>query len=78
MGADLVVRQNGRVIVIQCKRCSSPVGVNAVQEILGAKSFYQADETWVVTDSTFTKAARQLAQCAGVRPKILTFRARGH
>jgi restriction system protein len=80
MGADLVVRQNGKVIVIQCKRCSSPVGVNAVQEVLGAKSFYKANEAWVVTDSTFTKAARQLARSARprVRLKILIFRVREH
>lgn len=77
MGADLLVSQNGKTIVIQCKRCSSPVGVSAVQEVLGTKSFYKANEAWVVTDSTFTKAARQLARSARVRLKILIFRVRG-
>jgi restriction system protein len=78
MGADLVVRQNGQVIVIQCKRCSSAVGVKAVQEVLGAKSHYKANEAWVVTDSTFTTAARKLARSAMVHLKILALRVRDH
>lgn len=40
MGADLIIRQNGKAIVIQCKRLSVPVGVSAVQEIHAAKAFY--------------------------------------
>lgn len=76
MGADLIVRQNGKVIVIQCKRYIGSVGLNAVQEVLGAKSFYKAHEAWVITDSTFTAAARRLARSANVRLKILVFRPR--
>lgn len=76
MGADLIVRQNGRVIVIQCKRYAGAVGLAAVQEVLGAKSFYQADEAWVITNSTFTPAARRLARSANVRLKMLVFRPR--
>ncbi|MEO8052352.1 MAG: restriction endonuclease [Acidobacteriota bacterium] len=67
MGADLVVRHNERVIVIQCKRYSGAVGLQAVQEILGAKSFYQAHEAWVITNSTFTDPARMLARSGQVR-----------
>jgi restriction system protein len=74
MGADLIVRQNGKVIVIQCKRYAGAVGLQAVQEVLGAKSFYCADEAWVVTDSTFTEAARNLARSAKVRLKMLVLR----
>jgi HJR/Mrr/RecB family endonuclease len=66
MGADLIVRQKGRVIVIQCKRYSGTVGLQAVQEVLGAKHFYRADEAWVITDSVFTESARKLAESAQV------------
>lgn len=76
MGADLIVRQNGRVIVIQCKRHAGVVGLQAVQEVLGAKSFYEAHEAWVVTDSTFTESARKLARSANVRLKRLILRSR--
>ena len=40
MGADLIVRHNGKVIVVQCKRYGNAVGLQAVQEVLGARSFY--------------------------------------
>jgi restriction system protein len=66
MGADLLVRENGKLVVVQCKRCAGTIGVSAVQEVLGAKSFYKAQEAWVVTDSTFTKAARELRKAPRV------------
>ena len=74
-GADLIVRQDEKpkVIVIQCKRSANAVGVQAVQQVLGAKKFYKANEAWVVTDATFTPAARRLAQSADVRLKRLVW-----
>jgi restriction system protein len=77
MGADLIIRQQGRKIVVQCKRCAGVVGVKAVQEVLGAKSYYRAAEAWVITDSTFTRAAQSLAKKARVRLRMLRFRQRG-
>ncbi|MBV9082774.1 MAG: restriction endonuclease [Acidobacteriaceae bacterium] len=71
MGADLIVHHQSRKIVIQCKRSSNPVGVAAVQEVLGARCFYTAQEAWVVTNATFTDAARRLARTAEVRLKVL-------
>jgi restriction system protein len=74
-GADLIVRQNEkpRVIAIQCKRSATPVGVQAIQEVLGAKNYYRASEAWVVTNADFTLAARKLAQSACVRLKRLVW-----
>jgi restriction system protein len=66
-GADLVLKKNGKKIVAQAKRYSKDVGIKAVQEVIGAKSYYRADEAWVVTNSYFTKAARELAQTGNVR-----------
>ena len=66
-GADLLARKDGRLIVIQAKRYSCPVGNSAVQEVLGALHFYHGDEGWVVSNSTFTPSAKELARRAGVR-----------
>lgn len=66
-GADLVLKKDGNKIVAQAKRYSKDVGIKAVQEVIGAKSYYRADEAWVVTNSFFTKAARELAQKGSVR-----------
>jgi hypothetical protein len=60
-GGDIVVTKGFRTIVIQAKRSKSPVGNKAVQQVVAAKAMYGATETWVVTDSTFTGAARTLA-----------------
>ena len=65
-GADIVVRQ-GRTIVIQAKCYQQSVGNAAVQEVHAAKVHYAADEAWVVTNSTFTRSARELATSTGVR-----------
>ncbi|MFD3447118.1 restriction endonuclease [Microbacteriaceae bacterium 4G12] len=60
-GADLILRKNNKKIIVQAKRYKKNVGISSVQEIVGAKEFYKADETWVVTNSNFTAAARKLA-----------------
>lgn len=61
-GADLIANRDGKTIVIQAKRYTGSVGNKAVQEAASAVSFYGADEGWVITNSTFTKAAKELAQ----------------
>jgi restriction system protein len=60
-GADLLLKKDGKKIVVQAKRYTKDVGIKAVQEVIGAKSYYQAGEAWVVSNSYFTKAARELA-----------------
>lgn len=66
-GADIIARISDQVIVIQTKRSASTVGIRAVQEVAAAKSFYSGTEAWVVTNSSFTEAARELAQKTGVQ-----------
>jgi hypothetical protein len=61
-GADLIACKAGRKVVIQAKRYSGSVGNHAVQEVVGAVSFYSGTEGCVVTNSTFTPSARALAQ----------------
>ncbi|MDH0683423.1 restriction endonuclease [Achromobacter animicus] len=66
-GADLLVSRFGKKIVIQAKNYSGTVGNAAVQEAISAKSFYGCDEAMVVTNSSFTRAAIELAEVASVR-----------
>ena len=60
-GADLVVQKKGMKMVVQAKRYQSRVGIEAVQQILGAKGYYRANRAMVITNSQFTSAARKLA-----------------
>ena len=66
-GADLVLKERGKKIVVQAKRYQSSVGVKAVQEIIPAMNVYGADEAWVVTNSYFTKQALTLAKANRVK-----------
>jgi hypothetical protein len=66
-GADLIAEREGRKIIIQAKRYEGAVGNKAVQEVIGALSYYGGDEGWVVTSSTFTASARALAQKANIK-----------
>jgi len=65
-GADLLAKRDGRTFVIQAKNYSGPVGNSAVQEVHAAIRYYSGDEGWVITNSTFTQAAKDLAQRTGV------------
>ena len=49
------------------KRYTGSVGNKAVQEVRSGVDYYDADEGWVITTSTFTKLARQLAIRTRVR-----------
>lgn len=60
-GGDLVLRKEGVRTVVQAKRYSKAVGVRAVQEVVAAKGYYECHETMVVSNSAYTKQARELA-----------------
>lgn len=66
-GADLVIAKEGKRIVVQAKRHSKNVGINAVQEAQAAIAHYKAQEAWVVSNRGYTKPAIQLADANGVR-----------
>lgn len=66
-GADLILRRGDHKIVVQAKRYAGNVGLDAVQEVAGARAHYKADEAIVVTNSHYTTAARALAKSNNVR-----------
>lgn len=61
-GADLVLKKEPKKIVVQAKRYSNSVGLKAVQEVISSIKMYDATEAWVITNSHFTKAAKELAE----------------
>jgi restriction system protein len=61
-GADLITRKNGVKTVVQAKRYKRSVGLKAVQEAVAAKGMYGCTEAMVVTNSTFTRQAIELAR----------------
>jgi HJR/Mrr/RecB family endonuclease len=65
-GADLIATKDGKKIIVQAKRYEGTVGNKAVQEVLSAVAFYGGDQGWVITNSTFTTSAKQLAQRTGI------------
>jgi restriction system protein len=67
-GVDLIVPDlDGKRVVIQLKRWTGPVGNKAVQATFSGMAHYQANEGWIITTSTFTKSARELARSTRVR-----------
>ncbi len=65
-GADLIAEAGGRRVIIQCKFHARPVGNKAVQEAHAAVGFHAGDHAAVVSNASFTRSARQLAQANGV------------
>tara|TARA_B100000575_G_C23102132_1_gene635899 strand:- start:508 stop:1497 length:990 start_codon:yes stop_codon:yes gene_type:complete len=62
-GADVIVKKHGKKFVIQVKRFSknNSVGVKDINQVIGAKNYYQADKAIVVTTSSFSKPGKELA-----------------
>lgn len=67
-GADLILTNgNGRRLVIQAKRYERTVGVDAIQQVIGAKGYYNAQDAWVITNQDFSEGAKDLAKSTNVR-----------
>lgn len=61
-GIDLIALKNDKKYAIQTKRYSSSVSNTAIQEAVAGKDYYVADYAWVITNSDYTKGAREIAQ----------------
>lgn len=61
-GADLLARKHGEKIAVQAKRAGSKIGNSAIQEIVASLKHYEAQKGIVVTNSGFTKSAKELAK----------------
>lgn len=61
-GGDIVARRDGVTSVLQLKRYQRVLGVEAVQQSVTAKAYYKASRSVVVTNSYFTRPAKELAR----------------
>lgn len=60
-GIDIIIEWDKKRIGVQAKRYSGKVGNSAIQEVVAGLSFYGLDKGMVITNSIFTKSARELA-----------------
>lgn len=61
-GIDVIAEKNGTKYAIQAKCYNFPVGNHAIMEAVAGAKYYDADQIMVITNSTFTKSAIELAQ----------------
>lgn len=66
-GADLIMKKENGKVVVQAKRYNKSVGVKAIQEVKASQNYYNANESWVVTNNYFTQPAVKLAKSNNVR-----------
>ena len=65
-GVDIIAVKNGIRYAIQCKNYSSPLGNTPIQEVCAGKMYYKCHVGAVMTNSTFTQGAKQLAEATSV------------
>lgn len=65
-GVDIIAYKEDVKYAVQCKNYSSPLGNKPVQEIHAGKMFYNCHVGVVMTNSTFTHGAKELAKVTGV------------
>ena len=61
-GVDVLAEKDGIKYAIQCKFYSTPLGNTPIQEVVAGKSFYDCHVGVVMTNSTFTPGAKELAK----------------
>ena len=65
-GVDVLATKGGKQYAIQCKNYKSQLDNTPVQEVYAGMRFYRCDHSAVITNSTFTQGAKQLARATGV------------
>lgn len=65
-GVDVLARKDGISYAIQCKHYTSPVGIEAVQQVYAGRAYYECHVAMVLTNQYFTSSARKLADKLGV------------
>jgi hypothetical protein len=67
-GADLIIKRDGLKTAVQVKRYFElhKVGVSDINQVVGAQQYYQCDQAMMITTSSYTPAAKELAEAAKV------------
>ena len=61
-GVDIISNYHGIKCATQCKRYSGPLGNSPIQEVYAGAAYYGATKCFVMTNSTFTTGAIELAK----------------
>lgn len=61
-GADIIATKRGLKVAVQCKNWSGNVGTTAIQEVVSAKGYYDADFAVVLTETNITRQAEMVAE----------------
>lgn len=61
-GIDILATKNDFVVAIQAKCYSGIVGNHAIMEAVAGTKYYKANKCMVITNSSFTKSAQELAK----------------
>lgn len=65
-GVDILAVKEDIRYAIQCKNYSTPLGNKPIQEVYAGKTFYKCHVGVVMTNTTFTKSACELADSVGI------------
>lgn len=65
-GIDILAFKDGVKYAIQCKNYSTSLGNSPIQEVFAGKTHYGCHVAVVMTNSTFTQGAKELAKSTGV------------
>lgn len=66
-GVDIIVNVGEEKVAIQCKLYTGSVGNEAVQQVSTGAKYYKCTQSCVVTNSSYTTSAHDLARSSGVR-----------
>lgn len=65
-GIDVIALNDAMTLGVRAKCYSQAVGNSAVQEAVAGKAYYNCSKAMVITNSSFTPSAKQLAVANGV------------
>lgn len=65
-GADVIATKDKITYAIQCKKYSSKVGVDAVQEVMASRQIYKCHVGAILTNNDFTPSAIKLAEANNI------------
>lgn len=65
-GVDHIMKKSGLKTAVQCKRYTGVVRNDAIQQVIAGMLYHECDYGIVVTTSTFSKSAQELAKKANV------------
>ncbi|WP_159459780.1 restriction endonuclease [Scatolibacter rhodanostii] len=66
-GVDIIAHKHWKKYAVQCKYYSRTVGNAAIQEAVAGKAYYGCNAAMVITNSTFTRPAKELAHVNDVQ-----------